>query len=96
MTKEEILEYFKDINHAYNECTRYDDLKRMIDELQEPKTGHWIKYEKGYYWSYVNENGERDGWIPAYECSECGSCGWMDRENFCPNCGAKMTEGSDS
>jgi hypothetical protein len=36
MTKEEILEYFKDINHAYNDCTRYDTLKRMIDELQEP------------------------------------------------------------
>lgn len=36
MTKEKILDYFKDINVAYNECTRYDDLKRMLDELQEP------------------------------------------------------------
>ena len=36
MTKAEILEYFKDINHAYNDCSRYDTLKRMIDELQEP------------------------------------------------------------
>lgn len=36
MTREEILEYFKDINYAYNDCTRYDTLKRMIDELQEP------------------------------------------------------------
>lgn len=36
MTKNEILEYFKDINHAYNDCTRYDTLKRMLDELQEP------------------------------------------------------------
>lgn len=33
MTKEQILDHFKDINHAYNECTRYDDLKRMLDEL---------------------------------------------------------------
>ena len=38
MTKQDILEYFKDINHAYNDCTRYDTLKRMIDELQEPCT----------------------------------------------------------
>ena len=38
MTKNEILEYFEDINHAYNDCTRYDTLKRMIDELQEPCT----------------------------------------------------------
>ena len=36
MTREEILEYFKDINYAYNDCTRYDTLKRMLDELQEP------------------------------------------------------------
>ena len=36
MTKQDILEYFKDINHAYNDCTKYDTLKRMIDELQEP------------------------------------------------------------
>lgn len=36
MTKQDILEYFKDINHAYNDCTRYDTLKHMLDELQEP------------------------------------------------------------
>lgn len=34
MTKEQILDHFKDINHAYNECTRYDDLKRMLDEFE--------------------------------------------------------------
>ena len=36
MTKEKILQTFEDINHAYNDCTRYDTLKRMLDELQEP------------------------------------------------------------
>ena len=35
-TKEQILKCFKDINHAYNDCTRYDTLKHMLDELQEP------------------------------------------------------------
>ena len=35
MTKEEILEYFKDINHAYNESTRLDVLSRMLDELMQ-------------------------------------------------------------
>lgn len=35
--KEKILEYFKDINFAYNDCTRFDTLKRMLGELeQEP------------------------------------------------------------
>lgn len=36
MTKEEILQTFGDINHAYNDCTKYDTLKRMLDELTEP------------------------------------------------------------
>jgi hypothetical protein len=41
--KEEILEYFKNINIEYNDCTRFDTLKRMLDELeQEQRTGHWI------------------------------------------------------
>lgn len=35
MTKQEILEYFKDINHAYNESTRLDDLYHMLDELMQ-------------------------------------------------------------
>jgi FtsZ-interacting cell division protein YlmF len=35
MTKQEILEYFKDIDYCYNECSRYDDLNRMLDELIE-------------------------------------------------------------
>lgn len=34
MTKEQILDHFKNINHAYNESTRYDDLKRMLDEFE--------------------------------------------------------------
>jgi len=35
MTKEEILNYFSDINHAYNDCTRFDSLKNMLNELEE-------------------------------------------------------------
>ena len=35
MTKQKILEYFKDINHAYNESTRFDDLSHMLDELMQ-------------------------------------------------------------
>lgn len=33
MTKQEILEYFKDINFMYNDSTRLDALSMMIDEL---------------------------------------------------------------
>ena len=67
MTKEQILEYFKDINLMYNESTRYDDLSRMIDEL-EPKTGHWIKKD-GY-----NECSECGSHIVT-EWDYCPKCG---------------------
>ena len=33
MTKQEILNYFRGINNAYNDSTRFDSLSHMIDEL---------------------------------------------------------------
>ena len=35
MTKERILEAFKDINAVYNDSSKYDTLSGMIDELLE-------------------------------------------------------------
>ena len=69
--------------------------KAMIESFPpaEPKRirGKWIKHEHGY-WTFVNADGERDGWIPDYECDQCGSRGWKYPVvmNFCPNCGADM------
>ena len=39
MTKEKILEFFKDINSAYNNCNMLDSLSRMLDEL--PNGRQW-------------------------------------------------------
>lgn len=38
MTKQDILEYFNDINDAYNNPNKHDDLSKMLDMLtrQEP------------------------------------------------------------
>lgn len=33
--KEKILKYFEDVNGYYNDCMRYEELSRMIDELIE-------------------------------------------------------------
>ena len=33
MNKQEILDYFKDINFMYNSPSRYESLDRMIDEM---------------------------------------------------------------
>ena len=61
MTNEEILQTFSDINHAYNNSTKYDTLKRMLDELdvldkiraeieeETDRDNHADEYCDGYY-----------------------------------------------
>ena len=41
MTKQEILDQFRDINHAYNNCNKLDTLSAMLDELLEAAQ-QWI------------------------------------------------------
>ena len=41
MSKQDIFDYFNDINEAYNNCNKYDDLSRMLDELIETQP-RWI------------------------------------------------------
>ena len=71
-------------------------LRKILDAISDLSENqpHWIEHEK-FYWTYVNDKGEKDGWVPAYECSECGSAGWRNPEvmNFCPVCGMKMRQG---
>ena len=98
MTKEEILQTFSDINYAYNNCSKYDTLKRMLDELTEDmpskqKMGRWI--ESDALLMATNEDGCMK--FPAKECSVCHKphikAYWMD---YCPNCGAKMVESEEA
>ena len=62
-------------------------------QKEEREQGTWIEHKYGF-WSFVNGKGERDGWIPDYECSCCGSSGYPTNYggfNFCPQCGAEMS-----
>lgn len=83
MTKEEILQEFSDINNVYNNCTRHDTLKHMLDELTEPNTGHWI--------SHYDEDA-KEGW---YECGRCHTERALNTK-FCPDCGCRMVEPQES
>ena len=47
MSKQDILDYFSDINYAYNETTRLDTLSRMLDELVEQAASPWHRAEDG-------------------------------------------------
>ena len=51
MTKKEyILDFLKEINYAYNHPAMYDDLKRLLDEMEEEilesANCKWIPVEK--------------------------------------------------
>jgi hypothetical protein len=66
---------------------------RSIPSADRPQ-GEWIEHEHGF-WTFVNDKGERDGWIPDYECNLCGSRAWKVKTDFCPNCGARMKGADD-
>lgn len=86
--KEQILEYFKDINAAYNNSTMYDTLKHMLEDLEEVRHARWIERTKVYP-DLLNDT------TYNYECPECG---YMDTHGanvevpYCWHCGAKMDE----
>lgn len=82
-SKEKILEEIKDINYAYNDCSKYATIKFLLDEMEEErKTG---------YWEWVDD--------VDYQCSVChtyayGCLGEVleGRYKYCPYCGAEMRE----
>ena len=55
-----------------------------VEEVQEPRKGHWIKHENPSLGICMQV---------SYECSCCGvyqGCENFIRKSFCPNCGADM------
>lgn len=49
MSKHDILEYFKDINIAYNSPVMFDALKDMLGELESENKAHgWISMKDRY------------------------------------------------
>ena len=78
MTKSKILEYFNDINEAYNNCNMHDTLKRMLDKLEpeinkslekqkaiselQPPTDNWETYANRLY-DLAYLSGYNDGLI---------------------------------
>ena len=56
MTIEEILKEFNDINHVYNDCMKYDTLKRMLEILEQERCEDG--YKKGYKAGYARAKEE--------------------------------------
>lgn len=89
----------KALDNAWINGTSLLDANEAVKQLSDLPSadnpqGEWIKHEHGF-WTFVNDKGERDGWIPDYECNLCGSRAWRFKTNFCGNCGAKMKGADD-
>lgn len=79
MTKQEILDRFKDINEAYNDSSRYDSLSRMLDELLK---------EQGEVEPTLIREG-RNKYYNDYVCPRCSN-EVVYEQNYCSECGARF------
>ena len=69
-------------------ATRLHEFEKELSELPsvaipsaEPKTGHWI--------TDVDKWGDIVTTVNGYRCDKCNAFN-SDKDNYCPNCGAKM------
>lgn len=86
MTNKEAVARIKDHKaiHKMNEPRAIyisEALDMAIEALENQKTGHWIADVDKWCDVVTTVNG--------YKCSECGKFN-TDKDNYCPNCGAKM------
>jgi hypothetical protein len=63
-------------------------IKDLPSVTPQSKISHWINLEKTKY------KGQVLPFWGRYECSKCGGHG-EGTFNYCPNCGAKMTESEE-
>ena len=77
--KEKILTLLENINYYYNDCTMYDTIKNLLDEMaEEREKGKWVRDEFGSKCSSCGLYAYRDKFGSPWE------------SNYCPNCGAEM------
>lgn len=85
ISREEVMQKF------LKRCDRYINMQTMRDmineipaaDVQPVKRGEWI-------WDSNAPHREHG----AYRCNKCG-CHYYFAENYCYNCGAKMSEDGD-
>lgn len=90
MTKAELIEYIRILEHDYNVAVEFNERQaRNVEQMMkdgrliEQKHGHWIKSRKYY----------DDGYTIIGACSVCGlefQAKLLRKICYCPHCGAKM------
>ena len=79
----------------------------VMFEVKEPKehivNSWWGSFVKDYKEALemaikaLEQEPKTGHWIYKgyYECSECGKSTYLNKSNYCPNCGAKMAESEE-
>ena len=84
ISREDVLDIFRDIHPLDFNANAY---KSKIEHLPsvhlKAKVGKWI--------ADVDRWGDIVTTVNGYRCSECNTFD-TDKDNYCPNCGAKMSE----
>lgn len=87
-TKEKILDVIKDINYAYNDCSKYDTIKNLLEEMEEEMEEERKKGKWEMKWHIIYHT----------ELPRCTACERFVayKTDFCPHCGADMRgDGND-
>ena len=94
ISREGVDEYITNLLSGYlydEERTRLEDLTTYIWELPSVQptrpTGKWIVCDVVKFGDFVGTE--------KYECSKCHHRVGAFKSNFCPNCGARMTESEE-
>ena len=101
MSIDDILDQFKDLNHVYNDCTKIDLLRNMLEMYAreivfgsecETCNDNLISVQKEpktgqWIYCYTNGFGRQ-----ILKCSKCGFKGDALGFNYCPNCGQPKME----
>lgn len=85
---------------AFNECADMVDEQPTIEPRCETckafnKTRLLIPQPERKKGMWIEHNPHKWGLGIVFECSECGEKIDCEPSNFCPNCGADMTEGKE-
>lgn len=62
------------------------EIEKLPSVTLQPKTGHWI--------ADVDRWGDIVTTVNGYRCDKCNTFN-SDKDNYCPNCGARMEENND-
>ena len=90
---DELIEFI-DMGHLRNPLEACFSERDVVDMLESRETIDAAPVRHGHWVLRIHDEDD-DGGYPLYHCSMCDNPRPHKRDNYCPNCGAKMDEVSE-